>query len=78
MTLQGAPLAVGANGEKAETEQTTRVCLKTFFQIPGTVIFPGFLENLSAKISVGDGKTEGEHTNGVEAQILHFRSPSEM
>lgn len=45
------------------------------------MIFPGFLEMLSAKISVVDGKTE-EHTdnrsNGVEAQISHFRFPSEM
>lgn len=42
-----------------------------FFQIPGTIIFPGFLEMLSAKISAVDGKTEGEHTNnrsnGVKA-----------
>lgn len=31
VTLQGALLAVDADGEKAETEQTTRVCLKMFF-----------------------------------------------
>lgn len=29
--MQGAPLAADAVGEKAETEQTTRACLKTFF-----------------------------------------------
>lgn len=31
VTLKGALLAVGADGEKAETEQTTRVFLKTLF-----------------------------------------------
>lgn len=47
------------------------------FQIPGTIIFPGFLEMLSTKISAVDGKTEGEQTNnrsnGVKMQTFTFQ-----
>lgn len=41
---------------------------RCFFQIPAIEIFPGFLGTLSAKISVVDGKTGGEHTDRQQTE----------